>query len=385
MIIDEDFWKEVKSSESDIVAGCHNDTLYSTTLNKIKFFNIQTSAEKGVGLQVSPQIRLTLTYHNENDEIISYKISKWKFEKGIYNETEKVFFSKFDLVRLLELNKFISDLDLGSIVQRRLVVSEDISFTDQDEFLKKIKTFATTKEGQESLLSLVQSGNLFSTDIANMSFRKNELETFEKLLKDEIYFNQYTEENKIDKTKPEKTWQFFFKKNEWIFGYGIDYKFLEILQAEANVGIPDVGNHGSVFSDTLLGDVDFATLIELKRPDTPLFKKDTNRTNAWKLSQEIFDAFSQILEQKASWQIKSENGQFDSSGKRINQKTLDPKVILIIGHTDMFKGESDKETEIKKKTFELFRRDSRNIEVLTFDQLYKRAYFIVHKEKKYEN
>jgi hypothetical protein len=29
------------------------------------------------------------------------------------------------------------------------------------------------------------------------------------------------------------------------------------------------------------------------------------------------------------------------------------------------------------KTFELFRRDSRNVEILTFDELYDRATFIV--------
>lgn len=39
------------------------------------------------------------------------------------------------------------------------------------------------------------------------------------------------------------------------------------------------------------------------------------------------------------------------------------------------------EKEIKKKTFELFRRDSRNIEILTFDELFDRAHFIAEGEK----
>jgi len=30
------------------------------------------------------------------------------------------------------------------------------------------------------------------------------------------------------------------------------------------------------------------------------------------------------------------------------------------------------------KTFELFRRDSRNVEILTYDELYNRAEYIVH-------
>ena len=335
----------------------------------------------GQGFQVSPKIRLTLTHENEKDEIRKYKIAKWTSTKDGYKETEKVSFSTFDLVRLLELNRFISELDLGSIDQRKLVTSDDVSFVDKDDFLKKIKTFSTTKEGQDALLALIQSGNLFSQDISNISFRKNQLETFKKLLDEQNYFDQYTLENNIDSTKPEKTWQFFFQKNDWIFGYGMDYKFLGIIQSEANVGNPDVGDNGSVFSDSLLGDDNFTVVVELKRPDTPLYKNFTNRVNAWKLSGELFDALSQILEQKASWQIKSQlSEQFDSTGGKITQKTFDPKVILVIGHTKMFTGSNEKETEIKKKTFELFRRDSRNTEILTYDQLYERAYFIVHKK-----
>ncbi|MBK6340391.1 MAG: hypothetical protein IPF63_12640 [Bacteroidetes bacterium] len=38
------------------------------------------------------------------------------------------------------------------------------------------------------------------------------------------------------------------------------------------------------------------------------------------------------------------------------------------------------EKEIKKKTLELFRMDSRNVEILTFDELYERACFIAEGE-----
>jgi len=42
-----------------------------------------------------------------------------------------------------------------------------------------------------------------------------------------------------------------------------------------------------------------------------------------------------------------------------------------------------KELQIKAKSFELFRRDSRNVEIVTFDELFERAKFIVeHKVNK---
>ena len=93
---------EEKPSESEIIEKSHEDTLYSTSLDKVKIFNIQTLGQVvGQGFQVSPKIRLTLTHENEKDEIRKYKIAKWTSTKDGYKETEKVSFSTFDLVRLI--------------------------------------------------------------------------------------------------------------------------------------------------------------------------------------------------------------------------------------------------------------------------------------------
>ena len=129
----------------------------------------------------------------------------------------------------------------------------------------------------------------------------------------------------------------------------------------------------------MLGDANFTVIVELKRPDTPLFEKDKNRSESWKLSKELTYAVSQILSQKAEWEIKAQTIQFDEGGNKIEQSTTDPKTILIIGNTNQFSGVS-KNDLIKKKTFELFRRNSRNIEILTYDELLERAKFIVNDE-----
>jgi hypothetical protein len=91
------------------------------------------------------------------------------------------------------------------------------------------------------------------------------------------------------------------------------------------------------------------------------------------------EAKSQILEQKASGQIKIEKETIhDSNGNEIKQKSYDSKVILIVGHWDQIKDDVDLIKKTKIKTFELFRRDSRNIEIITYDELYDRAKFIVN-------
>ena len=118
-------------------------------------------------------------------------------------------------------------------------------------------------------------------------------------------------------------------------------------------------------------------MVELEKPNTPIFDKTKNRSGSWRLSKDLIFAVSQILEQKAAWQIKSQTNQYNKNRQIIKQKTIDPKVILIFGHTEQFMGD-DLDNEIKSRTFELFRRNQRNFDIITYDELFERANFIVH-------
>jgi len=101
------------------------------------------------------------------------------------------------------------------------------------------------------------------------------------------------------------------------------------------------------------------------------------QSKAEKLSLLLIEAVSQILEHKASGLIRLDNKQY-LKGEPVKQKAYDSKVILIIGDwKELEKSTNSLEKEIKIKTLELFRRDSRNVEILTFDELYQRACFIV--------
>lgn len=158
----------------------------------------------------------------------------------------------------------------------------------------------------------------------------------------------------------------------------MDYKFLEILQKETSVSNSDLDGGNTVFSDFLLGTSKFTVLVELKRPDTSLFTRK-DRSESWKLSKELSYAVSQILSQKAEWEIKGKQIQYNSEGEPLQQKTYDPKTILIIGNSCQYQGEN-KDDITKAKTFELYRRNSRNIDIITFSELYERAYFIVNQK-----
>ena len=254
-----------------------------------------------------------------------------------------------------------------------------------DSYYEELKTLREHPDRAEIIEKIINEGAITSKDIVNTTYRKKELSIFKMLIDDSDYWEKYASENGIKDKREEKVWQFFFEKNEWIFGYGLDYRFQTILQREAYVSDIEIDGSNTVIADYLLGDKKFTTFVEVKKPSTPLFAKLINRTNSWRLSNDVVYSVSQILEQKASGLIKLDKRQYDSSGNVIAQKAYDSKVILIMGHwRQLEESNNELECEIKKKTFELFRNDSRNIEILTYDELYDRARYIVEGKKEIE-
>jgi hypothetical protein len=238
-------------------------------------------------------------------------------------------------------------------------------------------------EGSELIKELLDEGVITGQDLVNTGYRKQQLEIFRRLLYEGYMLNYKRDILKNPSTKDETAWQQFFNLNPWIFGYGLSYRFQAILQREFSASDTTAAGKDEVISDFLLGDQRFTTFVELKKPDTPLFNTDKNRSGSWCLSNELTWAISQILEQKASGQIKIETKKvlLDDNDQPITQRSFDPKVILIIGCWDQVEQSNDTPgvKSIKRKTFELFRRDSRNVEIITYDELYERAQFIAKK------
>jgi len=385
-----------EKSEEKIVDNYRTDTLYTHKFknDEGKYFTIVSRDENNIPDAVDAEhpypirnkIKTTFTFIKENNKItqVSFKRFKYYKKKGYVVQDEQIVFSFPFFKQIISYLQLLSELNLADVNERRIVLADDNLPNLDDETKKKIKTLLLRKDGQQIIEEVLASGIITSTDIVNIGYRKKQLEIFDKLLNQADYFATYISENDLTDTRHESVWQHFFNLNDWIFGYGLDYRFLGILQKEAHVSSADVAGKGVVINDFLLGCNKFTVLVELKKHDTPLFGKDKNRSNTWTLSDYLVSALSQILEQKASWQVSAEtnmNGNFDDKGNLIKQKTFDPKSILVIGSTKQFEGE-DKENQIKAKTFELFRRDSKNIEILTYDELYERAKFIVeHKQK----
>lgn len=211
-------------------------------------------------------------------------------------------------------------------------------------------------------LSSAEGVKLSHEDVNQLLKRREKLEKFKAGLD--------------SKVSEELKWQGFFESNKWIFGYGLNYQILKQEQAQPHYGGTRVDGTGGQKGDYLTsteGEINFTVLVEIKTPVTPLLQGTAEiRNGAWSLSKSLTDAISQIQANIAMWEI-SGSGQPENrdefEGRGVY--TVRPKGIIVIGSL----GELD--TRSKRETFQRFRKSLHGIEILTFDELYNRAKFIV--------
>ncbi len=193
----------------------------------------------------------------------------------------------------------------------------------------------------------------------------------------------------IRANRPEDYWQTFFEKNQWIFGYGLRYHFMTQLRSQPSYGGTDFTGSGNQKGDFLLNteaNVKFTVLVELKKPDSRLLsvtqsgKPKRYRNGAWLLGSELLGGISQLQTNCKTWLTNSSTLQNVDHLRPEEIHTISPKGILIIGNTRELNGDRE-----KIETFESLRRSLNNPEIITFDELYERARFIVEHEEVYAN
>lgn len=366
--------------EEEVILNSRLEQLYNHEFEKGRFFQVIFENESEVGIRLSSRTLMKVVYIKNKEDIEGIELIKLVDGR----QKQKIKFCKFNLQQLKMFLQFISEIDLKGVSERRIALADDYTDLIDEETRKKISTLLSGHDGGALIKELLDEGIITGQDLVNTGYRKQQLEIFRRLLNGD-YLEAY--KRKVlgkPNTKDETAWQLFFEKNQWIFGYGLNYRFQTILQREFSASNTTAAGKDEVFSDYLLGDKRFTTFVELKKPDTPLFEKDKNRSGSWRLSQNLTYAVSQILEQKASGQMKISTTKdlLDGNFNPIAQQAYDSKVVLIIGHWSQVEMSDEPEgiKEIKRKTFELYRRDSRNIEIITYDELFERAKFIVEND-----
>ena len=246
-----------------------------------------------------------------------------------------------------------------------------------------------------AILDLIDKTDLSEDLLKSILYnqRKKIVKGFYYLLKnidlnnEEKSIDFYKKKHEINELGEEAVWHHFLKNNNWILGLNTDLRFIYDLLSEQKLGREDSKAKGSSKTD-LLGLSYFTTIIELKTPSTPIFKENKtskSRANTFDFSNDFIESYSQILAQH--WDISSNpdknlRDENENILDRHTIRTIDPKAVLIIGSRNYeFPHNRTSENLLKTDSFERIRRDSKKVDIITYDELFERAFNIVSVEK----
>ncbi len=301
----------------------------------------------------------------------------------IKNKAQEVSFHGSDVERLYLFLKGIKEVD----------------FPNKNTFNIKDSELAKMLINKEQATQLIEDNfdifqdalknNITSKDLINFGYRKVQLEIFERLLNEDGFFEQYKTD--LNEVSNEGVWQKFFEKNTWILGYGLDYVFNSELESKK---MEQITSGSNVYAkgkrtDALLkslGAINSLCFCELKLSTDHLLKKVKSpyRGESWQISDSLSGAIAQVqrTSHKAIKEFASKTEMKDEEDNLTEENLFlyNPKSFILIGNLNEFIVEG-KINEMKFSSFEMFRKNLRNIEILTYDELYQRAYHICYNKE----
>ncbi len=302
-----------------------------------------------------------LTFKKLDKDGIEKYIDDKKPIKIELNTSEKAE-SFWKMIGFIQKFKNLVDIDEFNSLYKVQKVEDTLTDNKVLEYLKE----------NPKLMDEIVKSNITKSDVVSLGYRKKQLKLFKEMLQN----NNLNESN----------WQQFFEKNNWIFGYGLSYIFhngLDEKKLEQVVSGFDFNSSGKRV-DALLktaGLINSLCFVEIKTHKTELLDKKFYRARCWSISGELSGGVAQI-QNTVSLNLKNFYGKTQMKDKTSGNLTgeeffnFQPKSFLIIGSLSQFKNDHGV-NEDKFRSFELFRKNTLNPEIITFDELYERAKFII--------
>lgn len=288
-------------------------------------------------------------------------------------EKDEFTFRADELTRLLG---FLSQIEFIDLSNQENFHIEDISTKAGPKAIIDasdrgiIERIRNMPDGQRIGLLRAMQETLTEEEINILLGRKQGLEEYEK----HMQLGDWSEAQ----------WQDFFEREQWVFGYGLDYRVMRQFGREVTVGGGGTDNQNKPVIDFLMSFTDYTVLVEIKKPDTPIFRSSRGgRAGTWEFTPEFMSAVSQIIEQKAEWLSFAQTGEhYNKAGTEVlSARTRNAKSILVIGSREEFSRSGNPRADnVMRDTFELFRRENRSIDIVTFDELLERAKFITRSQ-----
>ncbi len=339
---------------------------------------------KELVIRVSPTERqeVVAKFYEDSRRIFTLQFQRYTTKNGNPHQVSFSFVGE-------EINRLFNFIRNIAIIP--ITGSESRKFDDAylEEIILSKDQFATLLYRNPEVMEIVneiQRSDLKFNDVVTLGYRKEQLQKYDQLLHDDEYFE--AESMRLGVRGPESVWQKYFEENTWILGYGLNFIFnspLEGKKLEQVIVGTDVFSHGKradLFMKTR-GIVSSLCFGEIKTHNTRLLKNTTvpYRRESWTVGEELAGGIAQVQRAvhksirniQTKVQITSDEGEL--TGEEIF--LYEPKSVLLIGSLSEFKSEHGTNEE-KYSSFEMFRRNIRHPEIITFDELYERAWHIVH-------
>lgn len=333
--------------------------LYKNPARQGAYATIVGESEDFIGeVEVTPKCKLAVSafWVRDRSDFGTFKITKMKHHARFgWSADGEVKINQFQLAQINDFLSVIARIDLSDEQGMRLSL-DNLNLGALGTILKSTK-------GPELLAKLADSPELH-TDIYAVASKREALAEFERRLSED---------------QNERSWQTFFEANPWIFGHGLNYIFLDgvggkLEQTTTGNTFDRSGKRADALMRTR-AEISQFVLVELKKSSTSLLQPNSYRSGCWGISQEVSNAVTQV--QKTAYEfardrfrehLKDEWG--NDTGEVVY--SIEPRSYLVVGHLHELAGNDEKIT-----CFELFRRNIRSPEILTFDELYHRARCIV--------
>lgn len=387
--------------QADFVIG--KDSFEDVEINETQISNLWYFKNKKKGLIK----RFVLQRTTQTEKICKVTLIKKddgkftpRFDFEIWNTTKKAFelFSKKEL----DQNLIKAKVNLDSCHENFLLLINFIKGVSGIDF--QSSGYAVIDKDKKDIFENISKEyavknfsdkfgkEVTERDISILQNRRAILDDFNKLLTDKHFFEQEKQKlsTKTGKSKgDEDVWQNFFENNPWIFGYGLNYIWchqVDDQKLEQVVVGTDFAQPGKRI-DALLktaGRLKQFVIVEIKKADTPLMGLEY-RPSSWEVAKDLRGGIAQVQKTtsklREKYFIKHESK--DAEGYLTDAiYNFTPKSYLVIGNLKQFLNDQEKLHEEKYASFEMFRNSITNPEIITFDELYERARFIVeHSEK----
>lgn len=227
-------------------------------------------------------------------------------------------------------------------------------------------------EDRPELVAEFARSRITTEDVVALAYRLDQLGTFSQMLDRGA---ELTEDD----------WQQFFERNQWIFGYGLSYIFTTGLDGRS---LQQAIRGSSLVAPGKIPDgimksraaVSALCLVEIKKSSTELLRTSQYRSGTWAPSTELSGAVAQCHEslRAAADALDTHHRFTDNQGNPTGEElmSVQPRSFLVVGSLGQFQTENGINSA-RYQAFEGFRRNLRQPEILTFDELYERARFIV--------